>query len=950
MVKAKYHNFYQFIHHPGYQYILGVVILISVYLSCLPVMNAQNTAPEIKQHIYNQLNISNQNWNISQNAANGLIYFANSRGLIEYNGITSKLYELPYDKSVRSVCVDDSGTIFTGSFEEFGYWKLQSDGSLSYHSLSSLTNIQKNDDIWKLYVNNDKVFFQSFTTIYVYDYRKVVSVKTPFNMLFMLRADNRFIVQGIDQGLYWFDGLNFEFIRGSEQFGTMKVHSIIEKDSGEILICTASKGIYLFDKQTFQKWNSQASGFLKTYMCNAGLSVNDSLLVLGSILNGIIICDQEGNIQNHFNLSNGLQNNTVLALYSGNQSDLWAGLDDGANYINILSPTTYYANTSGTLGTIYSIYKDNDKLLLGTNHGLFKATIASVKDNFNFSDIQIIAGSQGQVWTIQNFHEQLLCGHNDGTFIYKNDRLIKISDITGGWSFTMPENDLLIQGTYTGLIVFDEDTNGIWKFRNRITGYSEPTRHVEVDYLGYIWASHAMKGVYKLVLNENLDSVIQSHYYASISDKPHIIDVYELNNRMLFTTSENIYTYDYVNDSMVPFNPLIEDLGEYSHSTQIIPHAKNLYWFISRNKSALFDVAIGFNADKKMEIIFDNPYLPERDIQILQLNDHVLLIPNQQGFTAFNSALSAQTKDTTKLFVQKMVLSGRKKTHSFGIQPDKKVIVPYYLNNLTAYFANPSHFGQQSKTFYYLLPEIEDTWHTTTLDHFSYLNLKPGKYNLKLRSVLGEDAVLVPFTINNPWYSTWIAFLIYSCIMVLMIIVILKIFRFELTKQKQLLEYEVTKDKLENELSYKTQELMFTMRYLIQKNEILTELKGEIDSMKEDASRYPVKFVKNMESTIRKGLELHTEEWRNALNNLKLSEQGFFRKLLDNYPNLTPHDLRMCSYLRMNFSTKEIAKLLNVSTRGVEISRYRLRKKLNLGHDVNLTGFLMSIQFEEDVT
>jgi len=141
---------------------------------------------------------------------------------------------------------------------------------------------------------------------------------------------------------------------------------------------------------------------------------------------------------------------------------------------------------------------------------------------------------------------------------------------------------------------------------------------------------------------------------------------------------------------------------------------------------------------------------------------------------------------------------------------------------------------------------------------------------------------------------------------------------------------------------------MFTMRYLIQKNEILTELKSEIDSMKEDASRYPVKFVKNMELTIRKGLELQTEEWKNALNNLKLSEQGFFKKLLDNYPNLTPHDLRMCSYLRMNFSTKEIAKLLNVSARGVEISRYRLRKKLNLGHDVNLTGFLMSIQFEED--
>ncbi len=931
-----YHRFY-------------IAILIFLCLSLGRKISAQNTAPEIKQHIYNQINISGQNWNISQNPVNGIIYFANSRGLIEYNGITPKLYELPYDKSVRSVCVNDSGTIFTGTFEEIGYWKLQPDGNLFYYSLVQHTNIQENDDIWKIYIYDNKVYFQSFTTIYIYDYTKIISVKTPFNMLFMLRAGNRFIVQGIDQGLYWFDGVNFTFINGSEIFGNMKVHAIIKKDNGGILICSASQGIYIFDGQSFKKWNSEASDFLKTYTCNAGLSLSDSLLVFGSILNGIIICDHEGKIQNHYNLSNGLQNNTVLALYSGNNIDLWAGLDDGANYINIFSPTTYYANTSGTLGTIYSIYRNNNELLLGTNHGLFKAAITSVKDNFNFSDIQIIEESQGQVWTIKNYHGQLLCGHNDGTFVLENDRLIKISDITGGWSFAILENDQLIQGTYTGLIVFDRDAGGRWKFKNRIAGYSEPTRHVEVDYLGYVWVSHAMKGVYKLILNENLDSVIQSDYFFNITEQPHNIDVYELNNRMLFTTAENIYTYDYVNDTMVIFNPLAEDLGEYRQSTQIIPYSKNSCWFISRNKSALFDISINFNAEKKMEIILDNPYLPERDIQILQLNDHVLLFPNQQGFTAFNSALAMQADNPTKLLVRKMVFTGRKKLYSFGIYPNRKVKVPYYINNLTVFFVNPSHFGQQSKTFYYLLPEIEDMWHTTTLDNFSYLNLKSGRYNLQLKSVMGGETVTVPFIINNPWYFTWISFIIYTCLIILLIIVIIKIFRFELAKKKQLLEYEVTKDKLENELSYKTQELMFTMRYLIQKNEILTDLKGEIDSMKEDASRYPVKFVKNMESTIRKGLEIHTEEWKNALNNLKLSEQGFFRKLLDNYPNLTPNDLRMCSYLRMNFSTKEIAKLLNVSTRGVEISRYRLRKKFNLGHDINLTGFLMSIQFDGDI-
>jgi DNA-binding NarL/FixJ family response regulator len=120
--------------------------------------------------------------------------------------------------------------------------------------------------------------------------------------------------------------------------------------------------------------------------------------------------------------------------------------------------------------------------------------------------------------------------------------------------------------------------------------------------------------------------------------------------------------------------------------------------------------------------------------------------------------------------------------------------------------------------------------------------------------------------------------------------------------------------------------------------------------MKVDISRYPVKSVKKIENIIHEGLELQTEEWKNTLRNLKLSEQGFFKKLLEIYPDLTTNDLRLCSYLRMNLSTKEIAKLLNISTRAVEISRYRLRKKMSMEHDTNLTEFLMSDRFDTEIS
>ena len=65
--------------------------------------------------------------------------------------------------------------------------------------------------------------------------------------------------------------------------------------------------------------------------------------------------------------------------------------------------------------------------------------------------------------------------------------------------------------------------------------------------------------------------------------------------------------------------------------------------------------------------------------------------------------------------------------------------------------------------------------------------------------------------------------------------------------------------------------------------------------------------------------------------------------LIEIHPNITNNEIKLCAYLRMNLSTKEMAQLMNISVRGVEISRYRLRKKLNLPTEVNLFDYLIGL-------
>ncbi len=83
------------------------------------------------------------------------------------------------------------------------------------------------------------------------------------------------------------------------------------------------------------------------------------------------------------------------------------------------------------------------------------------------------------------------------------------------------------------------------------------------------------------------------------------------------------------------------------------------------------------------------------------------------------------------------------------------------------------------------------------------------------------------------------------------------------------------------------------------------------------------------------------ESWEQFTQHFDQVHGDFLARIKESYPDITPQETKLAAYLRMNLTTKNIAQLINISVRGVEIGRYRLRKKLNLNREVNLTSFLM---------
>jgi len=164
------------------------------------------------------------------------------------------------------------------------------------------------------------------------------------------------------------------------------------------------------------------------------------------------------------------------------------------------------------------------------------------------------------------------------------------------------------------------------------------------------------------------------------------------------------------------------------------------------------------------------------------------------------------------------------------------------------------------------------------------------------------------------------------------------------TSEKKKEIKELKNQKLQYELRHKSQELASSTMNLIRKNEILldimeniTKVSGDIKESKD--SNTVLSRLNKMERTIKQNIE-NDNNWKRFEENFDLVYENFLKRLGDSYPDLNTSDKKLCAYLKMDLSSKDIAPLLNMSVRSIEMSRYRLRKKMDLDRDVNLSEFL----------
>jgi DNA-binding CsgD family transcriptional regulator len=943
--------------------------------------------PFIKNYSREIYSAGSQNWDIAQDK-NGLIYFANNSGILEFDGSTWQLYKVSNESVVRSIAIGNDNRIYAGAFNEIGYLEKTPSGKLKYRSLVDLIPVayRNFDEIWRIFQTDFGVVFQSFNYVFILKNNNLQVLKPFSNFSFSFYVNGKYYIVDREKGILMYQNGALTALINDPQFSDTEIRFILPEQNSQLIIGTLNKGIFQFDGRTLRPWKTNVNQTLITTQLFSGILIDDDNFAFGTVQDGIFISDKKGNILQHINRATSLQNNTILSVFKDKSENLWLGLDNGISYLEISSPITYFNYCYG-IETGYASVVQNNILYLGTNQGLFAKNLDQINnqsvDNRKF---KLVSGTEGQVWCLKVIDNEVFCGHNNGVYLIQGFVSQKISNTRGGWSILQlsQQKNKLLCGTYNGLVVLEKtpgsQTN--WRFSKKIKGFNESCKTIIEDYDGSIWVSHGYKGIYRLKLTPGLDSVVNIQLFTKDDGLPQKLpyNLNKIDNTLIITTTNGIFIYDAENKKFVKAQKYNSFFQNNHNISQIIPDAQGNQWYFANGEMGVYRY-MEDGSYKEINIPFlkfSNNLIPAFE-HLYPFDNKNVFIGTQNGFVHYDPSISKDYYAPFSVYIRNIKLL--KSDSNFTFQGNKglsekdikkQFSIPHRFNSLSFSFSATCYEDPDKTEFRYRLIGYDDTWSAWEPRNIKeFTNLREGKYTFEVQAtnLYKNNSATDSFTfyINPPFYRSKVAYTFYFLLLVSAFIGNIIYFRkrIERTRRKEKLRHEkkmiareqvykeesiiaekaierLKNEKLTTEIKHKNKELANSTMHLIQKNKFLSMVKNEINTLVES----------NIDNSQKSGLKRLLRHIDKDISNEKYWKvfddyfddvhQDFLTRMKEKHKNLSPKELRLCAYLRMNLSSKEIAVLMNISIRGVEVSRYRLRKKLEIERDINLTEYILN--------
>ncbi len=915
--------------------ILKSILLKSVFFFFIAFqIQAQELLPFVENYNKSDYQGDNQIWNVAQGKDKAM-YFANNHYLLRYDGVVWEKYSLPNKTIIRSILIEGD-RIYSGSYKEFGYW-YRKNGKMHYVSITKklrLFDEKDNEEIWKIFRFKGSLYFQSFNDVFIYNGKHIQKIKFPFLISYCFVVDNHVYAASVDKGLFRMDGSKISNPKGWDILKNTVVHAI-EKYKNQTYIFTQKKGIFIVEKNGLRPWENPLNETLKSNGINVAKFIKNNKLVVGTGNKGVFIYDFNTNTYKNIDRNNVLMNNSVLSIGFDKEEDLWLGLDNGIAHVEVNSPISFFYDNSGILGSVYSVATIDKGYLIASNHGIFE---------FDSGNFKMMPGTQGQGWNITKIGEKYVIGHNDGTFCYENGVLTKTNNVSGGWNLSKSMiNETYFQSTYSGVLVYNDASN--LKQSIKINDLTKPIKYVAQNKKNEIWAADNYRGLYRVIFDDNFKTKkVENITQQSKITNDFGVKVFEFRNEILFLINNVWYTFNSISNKLEE-NELFNT--NFKNITDVVAIDKD--HFIVLQDGILYHI---YSHDNKFvwNMIQEKYYkgkLINENLRIFRSHNHYLMNLDD-GFISLQLGYENEQNKGVKVEAYN---EGELLPNDGKIKHNTELRVNVISGIYGA--SKPNLFYQINKGKNY----IPISNGSVVLN-----NLSSGSHSVVIFKNDGANYDKVSsfdFRVAQPWYfSFWMIFLYFSVIGAVLFFYYkwnklrytqkLKLQAEELKHQREILEMELKKENelnvqeyekhiLELELQSKSSEVAGKSLSIAKQSEMIENIQNILDSEKD---------FNKLKSEIKKAIkinEVNKHEWEIFETNLNQIHNEFIINLSKKYPHLTPKDIKLCVYLKMNLSSKEIAPMMNISFRGVELHRYRLRKKLNLTQDDNLSKFLLSL-------
>lgn len=933
--------------------LLSIVILLSV----ITIGQGQSGKYPIQNFTPADYQAGIQNIDFAQNRDMAL-FVANNLGVLSFNGDEWETHAYRTGKKQRSLAFDENtNRLYVGSQGDFGFFE----DNWNYHSLVNEVPATERDfdEVWDVFSFNDKVYFCTFQNIYVYDGDNIHVIKSDEGLNRSFCIGNQLFTQNAEGALYEIKGLDLIPIPTNNEKGDI-VAGIIPKDGGVLLFYNSGNVEYVHAYGADIEY-VKLIDVLKGEYVNHVMQLSDNRVVIATQRSGLYLFNLNNQSIENISIEDGLLSSACLRTFQDNTGNLWVGMQNGMAVIDINSPMRLISQEINIQGSGYEVYDVDEGTYYTTSNGIY-----FLSKNKNQSIF--LNGTEGPAYGMQMINNKLYAGHHTGLFVLENGKARRIASTDGMWQVKQlrANPEYAIGGTYSGLYLFKINNQGELDVVQKIDGFNESSRFFEEDRKGRIWVGQFYKGLYLLQFNAGMTGA--SVKKLSDPDLPinERIVLSKLDDELYLATVDGIYHIDQNTNEITYAEHFSSKIGKQWVHLLTQDLQKNIHVFtehlvgffkqISTSNyayvpSSLFQLRHSFNND------------------LLHVSTHVnsgVYFNANEGFIHYNPKLEDNLNIDNEPVISHVynvdedsLLYMRK---PFAQKMENMPVKLHFKEAKVIQFKAESFIfkGVNNRQFRYFLEGFDENYGEWTSSNIKeYTNLKSGDYQFYIQTVnaLGETITSQPIMLSvyPPFYKSMTMKVVYVIISVLILLQGYRLQRqyykgkatklerskkVELAKKQKELQ-EMKEEQIKSELRHVNNLLAASTMNLVVKNEFMENIKEELKQVKlkgevAQTRKALERIVKEIDTTLKV-----QEDWKQFEYHFDRVHGDFLSRLTREFIDLTPGEQKLCAFLRLKMDTKEIANLMGISLRGVEVARYRLRKKLGLENYQNLSKFIL---------